>query len=68
MRTIQLFSAVFNMNNKKIGKGVMQRAEELHLILGEKSGFRKIKSYFHCSKQSTSNRYIQTNEGTTNHQ
>ena len=41
MRTIQLVSAAFNVNNKKIGKEVIQRAEELHSIPGEQSGSRK---------------------------
>ena len=41
MRTVQLFSAAFNMNNKKIGKEVIQRAEELNLIPKNQSGSRK---------------------------
>ena len=41
MRTIQLFSAAFNMNNKKTGRDVIRRAEELHLIPEEQSGSRK---------------------------
>ena len=40
MRTIQLFSVAFNMNNKKTGRDVIQRAEELHFIPEEKSGSR----------------------------
>ena len=32
MRTIQLISAAFYMNNKQIGKKLMRQAEELHLI------------------------------------
>ena len=32
MRTIQLFSAVFDTNNNKIGREVMKRVEELNLI------------------------------------
>ena len=31
MRTIQLLSTAFNMNNKKTGKDVIQQAKELHL-------------------------------------
>ena len=41
MRTIQLFSAAFNMNNKKIGRNVMQQAEELDLIPNDQNGSRK---------------------------
>ena len=41
VRTIQLFSAAFNMNNKKIGKEVMRRAEELNLIPDDQDGSRK---------------------------
>ena len=41
MRTIQLFSAAFNMNNKKIGKEVIRRAEELRLIPKDQSGSKK---------------------------
>ena len=41
MRTIQLLSEAFNMNNKKIGRDVIQRAEELHLIPEKQSGSRK---------------------------
>ena len=33
MRTIQLFSAVFDTNNNKIGREVMKRVEE-HSVLG----------------------------------
>ena len=32
MRTIQLISTAFYMNNKQIGKKLMRQAEELHLI------------------------------------
>ena len=41
MRTIQLFSAAFNMNNKKIGKEVIRRAEELRLTPKDQSGSKK---------------------------
>ena len=40
MRTIQLISAAFNMNKKKTGRYVLQRAEELHFIPEEQSGSR----------------------------
>ena len=41
MRTIQLFSAAFNMNNKKIGKEVMRQAEKLDLIPDDQNGSPK---------------------------
>ena len=41
MRTIQLFSTTFNMNNKKIGKEVTRRSKELNLIPNDQDGSRK---------------------------
>jgi hypothetical protein len=41
MRTIQLFVAQFNMNNKKTGRDVMARAEELGVMPKEQAGSRK---------------------------
>jgi hypothetical protein len=41
MRTIQLFVAQFNMNNKKTGCSVMARAEELKVMPKEQAGSRK---------------------------
>jgi hypothetical protein len=41
MRTIQLFIAQFNMNNKMSGRDVMFRAEELGAIPKEQAGSRK---------------------------
>ena len=41
MRTIQLMPAAFNMNNKKTGRDVMARAEQLDLLPDEQSGSRK---------------------------
>ena len=41
MRAIQMFSAVFNINNKQIGKEAKNRAEELQLIPEDQSGSRK---------------------------
>ena len=41
MHTIQLFSAAINMNNNKIGKEVIRREEELHLIPEDQSGSRR---------------------------
>jgi hypothetical protein len=41
MRTIQLFVAQFNMNNKKSGRDVMFRAESLGAIPKEQAGSRK---------------------------
>ena len=41
MRTIQLFVAQFNMNNKKTGRDAMARAEELGVMPKEQAGSRK---------------------------
>ena len=41
IRTIQLFSIAFNMNNNKIVKEVIRRAEELRLIPKDQSGSKK---------------------------
>ena len=38
IRTIQLFSIAFNMNNNKIVKEVIRRAEELRFIPKDQSG------------------------------
>ena len=41
MRTIQLFIAQFNMNNKKTGRDVMAKAEKLGVMPKEQAGSRK---------------------------
>jgi hypothetical protein len=41
MRTIQLFVAQFNMNNKKTRKDVMAKAESLGVMPKEQAGSRK---------------------------
>ena len=41
MRMKNFFSTAYNMNNNKIGKEVIRRVEELHLILVDQSGSRK---------------------------
>jgi hypothetical protein len=42
MRTIQLMVAGFNINNKKIGRGAMERAELLQIILRNEEGVEGI--------------------------
>jgi hypothetical protein len=54
MRTIQLFIAQFNMNNKKSGRDVMTRAKELGAIPKEQAGSRK----HHCSVLSALNKVL----------
>ena len=62
MRSKQFFSTDFNMNNKKKGKEVIQRAEELHLILEKTVRIKKRKTInFDRIKQSFSDRYLSTN-------
>ena len=41
MRTITLFSADFNMNNKWLGKLIMNQAEKHHLLAPEQFGSRR---------------------------
>jgi hypothetical protein len=41
MRTIQLMHAVFNMNNKKLGRDMMRSAEESNILAREQFGSRK---------------------------
>ena len=41
MRTIQLMHAVFNMNNKKLGRDMMKSAESCNILAREQSGSRK---------------------------
>jgi hypothetical protein len=41
MRTIQLMHAVFNMNNKKMGRDMMRSAEECKILAREQFGSRK---------------------------
>jgi hypothetical protein len=41
MRTIQLMHAVFNMNNKKLGRDMMKAAEASNILAPEQSGSRK---------------------------
>ena len=44
MRTIKLMSALFNENNKKLGRDMMHHAEAAGMILDEQGGSRKGKS------------------------
>ena len=53
MRTVQLFSVAFDMNNSAIGMEVMKRVEKVTLIFDQQSDSKKhINSVFTTLKKS----------------
>jgi hypothetical protein len=44
MRTIALMAALFNMNNKKLGRDTMQEAKKANVVVDEQGGGRKDRS------------------------